>query len=103
MSKQDKQPKDKDGFFQDIEDYFAMTKAVLKKQYKTPYAAYLWPLAALVYFVSPIDIIPDFVLPILGWGDDAAVMLFTLARVRAETRKFRASQDKKQLPQKTED
>ncbi|MDY6122035.1 MAG: YkvA family protein [Porphyromonas sp.] len=30
-------------------------------------------IAALGYFISPIDIIPDFVLPLIGFSDDLAV------------------------------
>jgi uncharacterized membrane protein YkvA (DUF1232 family) len=37
-----------------------------------------WPriavLAALVYLVSPIDLIPDFAVPIVGWLDDATIL-----------------------------
>lgn len=34
-------------------------------------------LIAIVYVLSPIDFLPD-VLPLLGFGDDIFVMLFTL-------------------------
>ncbi len=48
---------------------------------RTPLAAKLTALAALVYVISPIDLVPD-VLPILGWLDDGivAMMLFKLAQ-----------------------
>lgn len=40
----------------------------------------LWPKLvfgfALIYFLSPLDAIPDFLLPIVGWFDDVAVFLF---------------------------
>jgi uncharacterized membrane protein YkvA (DUF1232 family) len=39
-------------------------------------------LAALAYFVMPIDAIPDFV-PILGFTDDAAVIAAAIAAVRS--------------------
>jgi uncharacterized membrane protein YkvA (DUF1232 family) len=32
--------------------------------------------AAVLYFLSPIDLIPDYWLPILGFADDAAVLWF---------------------------
>lgn len=38
-------------------------------------------LAALAYFVMPIDAIPD-IIPVLGYTDDAAVMAAAIAAVR---------------------
>lgn len=39
-------------------------------------------LAALAYFVSPIDLVPD-LLPVIGFGDDAAVLATTIAMLRS--------------------
>jgi uncharacterized membrane protein YkvA (DUF1232 family) len=39
-------------------------------------------IAALAYFVVPLDIVPDFLLG-LGFADDATVLLSTLAMLRA--------------------
>ena len=45
-------------------------------------AAIVWTLlAALAYFVAPIDLIPD-VLPVIGFTDDAAVLSAAIAMVR---------------------
>ena len=44
----------------------------------TPPAAKLVAILGLVYLVSPIDLIPDFV-PILGWLDDGVVLAALLA------------------------
>jgi uncharacterized membrane protein YkvA (DUF1232 family) len=41
---------------------------------RVPFAAKAGLTAAVVYLVSPIDLIPDFWLPILGFADDAAVL-----------------------------
>jgi len=38
-------------------------------------------LAALAYFVMPLDAVPDFI-PLLGYGDDAAVLAGAIATVR---------------------
>ncbi|WP_174735158.1 YkvA family protein [Mesobacillus harenae] len=45
-------------------------------------------LAAIIYFISPLDLVPDF---IAGFGilDDAAVIAFVLNRVSSELDKFR--------------
>lgn len=32
-------------------------------------------LASLVYLISPLDLVPDFIIPILGWGDDLVIVI----------------------------
>ncbi|NLH81780.1 MAG: DUF1232 domain-containing protein [Phyllobacteriaceae bacterium] len=46
----------------------------------TPRRVKLTLLAALAYFVAPVDLIPD-VLPLLGFTDDAGVLLAAIALV----------------------
>jgi len=48
---------------------------------KTPAKVRGTLLAALAYFILPIDIIPDFILSI-GFGDDVAVLMAAIAAVR---------------------
>jgi uncharacterized membrane protein YkvA (DUF1232 family) len=31
-------------------------------------------IAALAYLISPVDLVPDFVVPIVGWLDDATLI-----------------------------
>lgn len=42
-------------------------------------------LAALAYFVLPLDVVPDFIFG-LGFGDDATVLMATLAMIRSHIR-----------------
>lgn len=44
--------------------------------------------AAVLYVVSPIDLVPEVVLPILGLGDDALVIGWIAAWVINETESF---------------
>ena len=44
---------------------------------ETPRSAQLVLMAALAYFIMPVDVIPD-IIAVLGFGDDAAVMLLAL-------------------------
>lgn len=37
-------------------------------------------LLALIYTISPIDIVPD-VLPVVGWADDAGVIIWAWTTV----------------------
>ena len=45
-------------------------------------------IAAVIYFLMPIDAIPD-VIPVVGFMDDIAVIGFVIASVRGEIEKFR--------------
>ena len=45
----------------------------------------LWVGAALIYLVTPIDLIPD-IIPVIGLSDDAAAILFTINRVSSTVR-----------------
>ncbi len=54
-----------------------------------PRRTLLSSLAALVYFVNPLDLVPD-VLPLLGLADDAVVLAWVLAQVRRDLELFKA-------------
>ncbi|GAB3689152.1 YkvA family protein [Saccharopolyspora tripterygii] len=56
------------------------------------YQALLW-LIALVYLVSPIDFIPDF-LPLLGIGDDIGVASWLLSSLYAESGNYLAGRER---------
>ena len=47
-----------------------------------------WIIAALAYFVSPIDAIPD-VVPVLGYVDDAVVVACVLHEISDEVSRYR--------------
>jgi uncharacterized membrane protein YkvA (DUF1232 family) len=44
--------------------------------------------AAVVYIVSPIDLIPELFLPVIGLADDAAVAVWLIGAILAETDAF---------------
>ena len=44
-------------------------------------------IAAILYFLNPFDIIPD-VLPLIGFTDDAAVLLFVFSKLNKEIEKY---------------
>lgn len=45
-------------------------------------------LAAIVYVVSPIDLIPDNI-PVVGYADDAALVSFVLSQVHKDVESYR--------------
>ena len=53
-----------------------------------PWKTLLRVIAVLIYFVSPIDILPDF-LPIVGLTDDIALMLWLFSGIGDDIEKFR--------------
>ena len=50
--------------------------------------------AALLYFLSPLDTIPDFLGP-MGFTDDAAVILFVFSSIKNELSHYRDWRSKK--------
>ncbi|WP_251030202.1 YkvA family protein [Bacillus sp. ISL-35] len=55
---------------------------------KIPTGSIMTIIAAVIYFVSPIDLIPDFLIG-LGIVDDAAVIGFVLKQITNDLEKFR--------------
>jgi uncharacterized membrane protein YkvA (DUF1232 family) len=56
---------------------------------RLPVRSLLAVVAAIVYFLDPLDLIPDFI-PVLGFADDAAVLLWVANRVRRDLDAFLA-------------
>ena len=68
---------------------FRMIRACAKRTYSaTPWESLVLAVAALVYFVSPIDLIPD-PIPVIGYIDDAAVIAFVALSIRSDLDNFR--------------
>lgn len=78
------------GFLDNLRTLSRLVNASARGQYKAvPWATLLKAIAALVYFVSPVDFIPD-LLPVLGFADDIAVVLWVLKSCAADIETFRA-------------
>lgn len=56
---------------------------------KIPTRSIVTIIATIIYFVSPIDLIPDFIAGI-GIIDDAAVIAFVIKQISADLEKFKA-------------
>ncbi|MBD2756449.1 YkvA family protein [Spirosoma validum] len=66
-----------------------LLKAYTSGQYRElPWKTLIRVIAVLIYFVSPIDILPDF-LPIVGLTDDIALMLWLFSGIKDDIDKFR--------------
>lgn len=47
----------------------------------------LWAIAAIIYFVNPFDVIPDFI-PVVGYVDDSTVIAFVINSIRKDLDDF---------------
>ncbi|QKZ11140.1 YkvA family protein [Spirosoma sp. KUDC1026] len=65
-----------------------LLKAYASGEYRQiPWKTLIRIIAVLIYFVSPIDILPDF-LPIVGFTDDIALMLWLFSGLKDDLDKF---------------
>lgn len=68
-----------------------MSRAIVTGHYKMPWGTFVWLVIFVIYFVSPIDALPD-VLPLLGFADDGAFLVFVLLLLHKELNNFRQYQ-----------
>lgn len=65
-----------------------LTKAYATGRYRNiPWKSVLVVLAAFLYFINPIDLVPD-ALPVLGLSDDFSVLLWVYNTAKSELDKF---------------
>ena len=57
-------------------------------EYRAPWNTIAAVAAALIYFVCPIDLIPDFI-PVFGYMDDAAVITYALSLMAEDIEEYR--------------
>ncbi len=86
---------------EDVKEKFFVLGRILKAYAKGQYKAIPWKtmliiIAAVIYFVNPLDFIPDLV-PIAGLADDFAILLWVYNAVSGEVEKF-LSWERSQIP-----
>jgi uncharacterized membrane protein YkvA (DUF1232 family) len=73
----------------DLPILLRLARAWVSGEYRRiPVKAIVMILAAALYFVNPLDLIPDF-LPVIGYVDDAAVVGYVLRSLQREIEVFR--------------
>lgn len=76
------------GMKEKISLFMRMANAYVAGKYRViPWKAMALLLVALIYFLNPFDFLPDFV-PVLGLGDDVAVLMWVYQVVAAEVKRF---------------
>ena len=74
--------------FKQVKLGFEMLKDYKKRNYRNvPWKAIAIITAAIVYFINPMDLVPDF-LGLIGFTDDAIVLAFVFNSLRDELVKY---------------
>lgn len=80
-------------YLSDVPVFISLIKAYIDKEYTAiPIGSIIAVISALIYLLSPIDIIPDIV-PVVGILDDAAVIATVYALVHDDIEEFKAWRD----------
>ncbi len=67
---------------------FRLFQAYIHKDYtRIPWGSIVLIVVAIIYFVSPFDLIPDWI-PVAGFIDDAAVIGFVLKQISNDLDNF---------------
>lgn len=75
--------------WEDLTAMIRLLQRYISGQYRAiPWQSLLLIAAGLLYFVTPIDVVPDFISG-LGLLDDATVLMFVVHRLRGELDRFR--------------
>ena len=77
----------------DVQSFFPMLWAILRRKYKMPWGTFFWALLCLIYVISPVDALPD-VLPVLGITDDGAFILLVLTMLHKDLVAYRQERQK---------
>lgn len=75
------------GFIRKIPDITRMIKSIVKKEYQPEFKNVLVPAAVILYLISPLDVIPDWI-PVIGAMDDIALIALAIPMLMRETEKF---------------
>jgi uncharacterized membrane protein YkvA (DUF1232 family) len=75
-----------------------LINAFVRKEYKeAPWQSLVLSSMALLYFVTPSDLFPDFI-PVAGYVDDATIIAFVVNAIKADLDKFLAWEAEKSTP-----
>ena len=85
----DKLPRILEELWDDIKDMWNMLVDYYEGNYtEAPWGTIAAIVVALLYFVSPIDLIPDFI-PVAGYIDDAFVITFAMKFIKDDIERYR--------------
>ena len=74
--------------WKDLSDLLRLLKSFAKGEYKyLPWRSLVMAIAAVLYFISPLDLIPDF-LPFGGLADDVTIIGLVAKAIRRDMEDF---------------
>ena len=80
-------------FVDDVKIFFCMLKDFFTRKYtEVPVGTIIAIVCTLLYVLSPVDIIPDFI-PVAGYLDDAGILAACLKFVKVDVDKYKDSKD----------
>lgn len=80
----------------DLRIMIRLVQAAIRGQYRLPRKSLLYAMGAILYFLSPLDLVPDFLIGI-GYVDDVAVVFGVLGALRDDLSRFQ-TWEKQQAP-----
>lgn len=89
----------KNGIFAKMPHIIRMVKAAKKGEYKMSTKSVLIPSLVIIYILSPLDIIPDW-LPGVGALDDMGLLALTIPLIIKEVDKFLAWEEEQKNKEK---
>lgn len=73
----------------DLQLLFELAKDVIRQNYtEIPFGSVILVTGALLYFLAPMDVAPDF-LPAIGFTDDVTVVLLVLKQIQTDLDKYK--------------
>ena len=91
--------KARDSVYEGLDIMLRMLSAYAKGEYRAiPWRTLLIVTAAVIYFVSPLDFLPD-LLPAIGFADDVAIIVWTFGQIKHDVDQFLAWEQAQQKPQ----
>lgn len=83
------------GIWWDLMVLYRMLKAWTTGDYRAmPWKTIVLALTAAIYFLNPLDLVPDFI-PGIGYLDDAVVLGFVMNSIRKDVSQYREWESKK--------
>ena len=88
MSNMDGTKKQVSEFFEKVKTMLRMLRAYISGEYRQiPWKSLLMIIGSLIYFLMPIDLIPDFI-PITGFADDISIIFLVFNSINEDINAF---------------
>jgi uncharacterized membrane protein YkvA (DUF1232 family) len=83
--------------WRNLKIFLRLLRAYFSKQYTdVAWGTIVVVVGAVIYFVSPIDLMPDWI-PLSGFIDDAAVLMFAIAQIKSDLDRFLLWEQEQQI------